>query len=400
MAHTPGHTARFTGGLQTTEEILADDTKVASLRRPASQNRTTVTQIPIPGLTRTKTGAPITFGIPSTFGADFIPEGEAGVTAPAPRIGFGSALPGSAPTVSAATSAPVDVGFEQFARANQGVPAGGGEISLTGPRIIRREGETPILTNLTGPALEAGLTEGRSFARGDTTGRTIVLDPETLAEEGRSGFDLARLVGEGTTVPERGFGPVVRTAEEEILQGLEGVVRTIGSPRARTGSTPLGAATAVGFERARLTAEAGAQERTFEQDAATQELGFRGREVGATERRAGAAEVTADTNRINALTNLQKSIDKGTELGDFKLTASRPDPTSLDPTNPTLLPATVKIGDTEFNISPEEEQAISTRTREMLRLITADPETAGVSQEEAFNKALRTATLDVIGDRQ
>lgn len=286
-------------------------------------------------------------------------------------------------------SAPVDVGFEEFARAQQGIrPGGQGAPVIEGPRLIRRPGQTPLLTNLTGPALESGLADERSFVRGETTGRTIVLDPATGEIEGRSPFEETAAPAAG------GLRSRVAAPGAGGLQRLEGTVRTIGRPRVSTGRGFLAPATAAGFEQARSTAAVRAQEREFEQDVATQELGLRGREVGARERTAAASEVTAAANLRKALTKAETDQKVG-----FELTASRPDPQSLDPSNPSFLPATVKVGDTEFNISPEEEQAISTRTREMLRLITADPTTAGVSEEEAFNKALRTATLDIIGDR-
>jgi len=125
------------------------------------------TQVPIPFLNRTgapgEPPTPITFE--STFGADFDPDRY---EPPGPRTGLGidfpraveagatSISPTPTPTPSGTTSAPIDVGFEQFAQRNQGLrPGGQGDPVLSGPRIIRRPGESPLLTNLSGSQLDA-----------------------------------------------------------------------------------------------------------------------------------------------------------------------------------------------------------------------------------------------------
>jgi hypothetical protein len=204
----------------------------------------------------------------------------------AEQIAGTTSLAPAAP-IGPVTSAPVNTGFEQFAQANQGIrPGGQGAPVLEGSRIIRRPGETPILTNLTGSALESGLADNRQFVTNETTGQSRTLDPDTLALEGISP------VGEAGPVAGGGLRTRARTQEEEILKGIEGKDFSFGR-RPTTGRGFLAGATALGLERARVSAAAGAQERDFEQDLATQELGLRGREVAAKETTAQAATATA-----------------------------------------------------------------------------------------------------------
>lgn len=259
-------------------------------------------QVPIPLLSRTgapgEPSTPITFE--STFGADFDPDRY---EPPGPRIGLGIDLPNAVeagatsisptPTPSETTSAPIDVGFEQFAQRNQGLrPGGQGAPVLSGPRIIRRPGESPLLTNLSGSQLDArqadvGQAAADILRSGIAKGNFQSI---SNADDISGGGLRSRVAGGGTgeTSDSPTIADLLSTTSDINLGGLQA---------AGALSTDL-------FNRR----EKGIRNRQKD------------RELGVQESTARTAGVTADASMAKALKGDEPNLtDKLRALGDVKI---------------------------------------------------------------------------------
>lgn len=193
--------------------------------------------------------------------------------------------------------------------------------------VLRRPGRSPVFTNIGGEAAlraadvqvargEGG--EGLGFGQGDLAGGVSFTSPEGVTTTSADAFAQNRLEGI------RGRIEATRLAgrASELGQADRAAVAartTAFSPRGRTGRGFLAGATALGLERARVSAAAGAQETAFGQDLATQELGLRGREVAAKETTAAAATAKAAagkpvslSDRIKALTGATYALNPNT----------------------------------------------------------------------------------------
>lgn len=311
------------------------------------------------------------FGAGVLRGAGVLPEEAAAAPAGAPApVRPAAMLPLEPGPVRPAATLPMEPG-----------PGSG-----TGFRIIRREGEAPILTNVDNPY--AAISQGRNFIQTDE-GRTDFLGGVP------QGFRLGAQTQAASTPPQE--SPAAQAAMRQLATEQNpftaGRLREIVREDAAT-RTP---AVEQGFRPARSGQRVYAP--TYNAvfgSVAQQRAAYDANLLG--QQNADTARMTAETGRVNALAALQKALNEQ-GVGKLEITPPRPDVNALPDAKTgkyPMLPGSVKIGKTEVPLAAEDaDNAQTLAQRHIAEYRRAYPD-ATETPETLFNRFYKQAIMEII----
>lgn len=293
---------------------------------------------------------------------------------------------GMAPAASPATAVPAPTGnFEDFAAQYQGTTAQGTP-AVSGFRVIRQPGQSPLLTNLTGERLDAALQQPQSITN-DQTGQSL-----TALSGDFTGFRPAQ-----TAAPSAPAGPtdvLGRATYNQAPAAPRTPEQVLGT--LRTPSSIAGIGLALNLARSTSQNEINAANRA-------ENLAFRGRKEDRAQQTLDIQAQQAQATTTKALAALAKASKDSSK---FSLEPPKPDPNGIPYKDPNtgqmvtpMLPGSVKLGDTKVPFSEADlTSAQDLANRYIARYREAYPN-ATESPETLFNEFYRQAVLDVIGSR-
>lgn len=290
--------------------------------------------------------------------------------------------------------APTQGNFEDFAARNEGLGLSG-QPTIEGPRIIRREGQTPLLTNLTGDRLYSAMDQG-NFVRNEATGQEIsatggfggvtLPQAEALGLRQRAAAQRQPFYNEGD------FGDL-NTADFGVL---------IAANRARAKQNTYDNLVAQGYDPAEAEAEAnleatarqgvggltearniaGLRGRLSARRAQEAELGLKRSQLGVNQANAAAATLTAQANAAKIANEISKGGDQNIEF-----TVSPPG--VLDQFG-SQKQSTLKIGKDEFPIDNAAAVTLDNQAKTYAQQYFDQYPDASDSYESIYKKAIAT----------